>query len=111
MKHRKFGREKKVREALLTRLAEALVSRGKVKTTEARAKTIRPFVEGLLTRAKRKNLASRRLVGRRLHPRAANQLVESLALRYHDRRGGYTRITKLPARSRDGARMAMIEFE
>lgn len=110
MKHRKFGREKNVRGALLARLTEALVSHGKIKTTEARAKTIRPLVERLVTMARRNDLASRRLVGKRIGPKATRFLVETLAPRYHDRRGGYTRITKIPSHRKDGARMAMIEF-
>lgn len=108
---RKFGRERGQRNALLKSLALSLVVRKKITTTEAKAKELRPFVEKLVTRAKTKTLASRRLLVSRLGAGAGvKELVDTLAPKYEKRSGGYTRIVKLPRRLSDGAAMAVIEF-
>jgi len=109
--NRKFGRETGQRAALLRSLAEALIKNNKIKTTEAKAKEIRPMVEKMVTRAKTNTLASRRLLIARLRNEASvKELMETIAPRYTKRAGGYTRITKLPPRKSDGAKMAVIEF-
>ncbi|MDO8482227.1 MAG: 50S ribosomal protein L17 [bacterium] len=108
---RKFGREMGQRNALLKSLALSLVAHKKITTTEAKAKELRPFVEKLVTRAKIKTLASRRLLVSRLGVGAGvKELVDTLAPKYEKRAGGYTRIVKLPRRLSDGAAMAVIEF-
>ncbi|MSU55571.1 MAG: 50S ribosomal protein L17 [Candidatus Taylorbacteria bacterium] len=108
---RKFGLERGQRVALLKSLALALVTNKKITTTEAKAKEIRPFVEKLVTRAKIKTLASRRLLTSRLgSPEGVKELVDTLAPKYEKRAGGYTRIVKLPRRLSDGSAMAVIEF-
>ncbi|KKU68058.1 MAG: 50S ribosomal protein L17 [Parcubacteria group bacterium GW2011_GWA2_47_16] len=108
---RKFGRERGQRNALLKSLALSLVVRKKITTTEAKAKELRPFVEKLVTRAKIKTLASRRLLVSRLGvDKGVKELVDTLAPKYEKRAGGYTRIVKLPRRLSDGAAMAVIEF-
>ncbi len=108
---RKFGRERGQRNALLKSLALALVVHKKITTTEAKAKELRPFVEKLLTRAKIKTIASRRLLASRLGVgEGVTELVDTLAPKYEKRSGGYTRIIKLPRRLSDGAAMAVIEF-
>lgn len=109
--NRKFGRETGQRRALLRSLAEALIKKGKIQTTEAKAKELRPFVEKLVTLARKNTLASRRLVISRLgtEPRAT-ALFKTIAPRYAERPGGYTRIVKLPPRKSDSAKMAIIEF-
>jgi len=109
---RKFGRDKMGKRALLSSLALNLIVREKIKTTEMKAKELRPFIEKLITRAKKGNLATRRLIVSRLSNRRpeVKKLFEILAPRYADRKGGYTRILKLGARKSDGARMAIIEF-
>lgn len=109
---RKFGREKGVRNALLNSLALNLILREKIKTTEPKAKELRPFIEKLVTLAKKKDLATRRLVISKLSGRSpeTKKLFETLAPKYADRKGGYTRILKLGARKSDGAKMAYIEF-
>lgn len=93
-------------------LAEALVSREKITTTEAKAKELRPFVERLVTYGKKATLAHHRLIVSRLGGRTsvARKLMTELAPRYKDRSGGYTRIVKLSPRKSDGARMASIQF-
>lgn len=108
---RKFGRETGQRKALLKSLALALVTQKKITTTEAKAKELRPFVEKLVTRAKIKTLASRRLLIERLGvAEGVDELLKVLAPKYEKRAGGYTRIIKLPRRLSDGSNMAVIEF-
>ncbi len=109
---RKFGRTKNVRGALIKSLALSLVKHGRIKTTEAKAKELRPFIEKLVTRAKKGDLASRRVVISRLINRAPETkiLFEEIAPKFKDTNGGYTRIMKLPPRISDGAKMALIEF-
>ena len=109
---RKFGKVRKVRKALINSLALNLIVREKIKTTEPKAKELRPFIEKLLTLAKTNTLAVRRLVIAKLsnRNRESKKLFEVIAPRYAERKGGYTRILKLGARKSDGARMAIIEF-
>lgn len=108
---RKFGLETGQRTALLKSLALALITRKKITTTEAKAKELRPFVEKLVTRAKIKTLASRRLLVSRLGDvYGVKELVGMVAPKYEKRAGGYTRIVKLPRRLSDGSAMAVIEF-
>ncbi|KKS45407.1 50S ribosomal protein L17 [Candidatus Nomurabacteria bacterium RIFCSPLOWO2_02_FULL_42_17] len=111
-KNRKLGRKRDARRALLQSLARALVTRNHIRTTEARAKELRPFIEKLITLARLSNLSARRLVAARLggDGREARKLCVKLAPNYKDRSGGYTRVLKLPRRLSDGARMAIIEF-
>jgi len=110
--NRKFGRGKVQRRALLNSLALNLIVRGKIKTTEPKAKELRPFIEKLITRAKRGDMATRRLVIAKLSNRdkEVKKLFEVLAPKYADQKGGYTRVLKLGARKSDGAKMAIIEF-
>lgn len=112
VKKRKFGKVRKVRTALLRSLIRALVLEERVETTEARAKEMRPFVEKLITRARNETLLNRRLVSSRMGNdlEVTKKLFDTIAPKYKDRAGGYTRITKLPQRSSDSAPMAIIEF-
>ena len=109
---RKFGRVRKVRNALINSLALNLIVREKIKTTEPKAKELRPFIEKLITRAKKGDLATRKLIISKLSNRSSEvkKLFEILAPKYADKKGGYTRVLKLGARKSDGARMAVIEF-
>ncbi len=108
---RKFGREMNQRDALIRSLSRNLINEGRITTTLAKAKSLRPFVEKLVTKAKTGTLASRRLVISRVHgERETKVLFTDLAKKYKDRKGGYTRIIKLPRRKLDAAPMAMIEF-
>lgn len=111
-KNRKFGRVQKVRRTFLKGLALDLIRNEKIKTTEARAKELRKVVEPLVTLAKKGDVASARLVASRLLNRKTEtkKLIEKIAPNYKDRKGGYTRITKLPVRKSDASKMAMIEF-
>jgi len=108
---RKLGRKTGQRKALLKSLARSLVIHGKISTTEAKAKEVRPFVEKLITRGKVNSVANHRFISNAVGKgAAAKKLIETLAVQYKDRKGGYTRISKLPARASDSAKLAMIEF-
>lgn len=109
---RKFGRKKNQRVALMSSLALNLIVREKIKTTEAKAKELRPFIEKIVTQSKKNTLASRKLVVAKLTNRKTEvkKLFDVIAPKYTDRAGGYTRITKLNPRKSDGAKMAQIEF-
>jgi large subunit ribosomal protein L17 len=109
---RKFGLKKNGKKALMNSLALNLIVREKIKTTEPKAKELRPFIEKLVTRAKKNDLAARRTTIAKLSNRKkeVKKLFEVLAPKYKDVKGGYTRILKLGARKSDGAKMAIIEF-
>ena len=107
---KKFGREKKVRDALLKSLALSLVTKGKIKTTDSKARELRGFVEKLVSVGRLGTVASRRNLVSRVGVIGAEKIVKDLSPKYVGRSGGYTRITKLPARVSDGSLMAVIEF-
>jgi large subunit ribosomal protein L17 len=109
---RKFGRSRSQRSALLKGLMLALIAHGRIETTEAKAKELRPEIEKMVTKANLGTLASRRLVISRLYnlTAEANKLINEIAPKYKGRAGGYTRITKLPRRGGDASKMAVIEF-
>lgn len=109
--NRKFGLENNARKALIKSLLRSLILKGKIKTTEAKAKEIRPMVEKLITLAKKGDLASRRLVIARMGSvQSTEKLFTKIAKDYADRAGGYTRVVKLAPRKSDGSKMAVIEF-
>ncbi len=85
---------------------------GRIMTTEAKAKELRPHIEKLVTKAKNPTLANRRLLlsGFYNNEAVVSTLIDSIAPRFADRNGGYTRIIKLAARKGDAAAMAVIEF-
>jgi large subunit ribosomal protein L17 len=109
-KQRKLGRERGPRQALLRSLARSLMLRGKIQTTEARAKEIRPMVEKMVTRARVQTLANRRLLQAALRDDEAVKKLISKAQEYRARPGGYVRIVKMGPRKGDTAKMAIIEF-
>jgi len=96
---------------MLRSLAAAMVIHEGIKTTEARAKELRRFVERLVTISKRNDLSARRLAMRRLPDKLlVEKLFDVYGPRYQNRPGGYTRIIKLGPRHGDAAPMARIEF-
>jgi large subunit ribosomal protein L17 len=108
---RKLNRNTAQRKALLRGLATELFKHGKIRTTEAKAKSLRPFVEKLITLAKRGDLHARRQVAAKLYePAILQKLFDEIAKTYQDRPGGYTRIYKLGLRKGDAAPMALIEL-
>jgi large subunit ribosomal protein L17 len=109
--HRKLGRKRAHRMATLRALSTALFDRERIRTTLMKAKELRPFAEKLITKSKRDDLHSRRLVMRHIHDqRVARKLFDNLSPRYTDRNGGYLRILKLGRRLGDGAEMALVEL-
>jgi large subunit ribosomal protein L17 len=115
MRHRKKGkvldRAKAPREALLRNLAASVILYEKVKTTEAKAKAVKPMVERAITTGKKPSLAARRNLMRIFyteHP--VKKILEVLGPRYATRPGGYTRIVKLGTRQGDGANVVQIEL-
>src|SRR3989344_2939440 len=108
--NRKFGRKRNQRKALMRSLALALATKGKIKTTEAKAKELRPYMEKLITLGKKETPAARRLLVSRVGAIAAKKIATDLVPTHKERRGGYTRITKMVRRASDGAPMAVIEF-
>src|SRR4051812_45175566 len=93
---RKFGLDTNQRKALLRSLALNLVTREKIQTTEAKAKELRPFVEKLITRSKENTVANRRFLVTQVGAHGAKKLLENLAPKFMERKGGYIRIIKLP---------------
>lgn len=115
MRHRKkkkiLSRKKSHRIALLRNQTLSLIENGKIRTTEAKAKLLRPFVERLITIAKKDTLANRRKVLRYLpHLESVKKLFSEIAPKYKDRPGGYLRIIKLKKRFSDGALIVEIQF-
>lgn len=115
MKHRSskkvLGREVAPRRALLKSLAESVILYEKVKTTEGKAKIVRPLVEKAITVGKEQTLAARRKLMTMFHSELpVKKILEELAPRYKNRKGGYTRIVKLGHRLNDAADMAQIEL-
>jgi large subunit ribosomal protein L17 len=109
--HRKLGRRTAHRVSLLRNLAASLISHGRVRTTEAKAKELRPFVEKLVTLGKRDSLhARRRALAILPRKEVVHALFSDVSPRFSERPGGYTRILKLAHRQGDGASMAFIEF-
>lgn len=106
--HRKSGQ----RRALLKSLARSLVLHERVSTTEAKAKALRPFVERLVTYAKKNTLASRRATKAKIGDDVVvKKLFTTIAPRYAERKGGYTRIVKRTKRGANDARkQAYISF-
>ncbi len=107
---RKLSRKRDQRQALLKSLASALILNERIRTTEAKGKELRPFVEKFITRTKKRDLASRRLLAKFFSRRVVKKLIDEIGPRYKERKGGYTRIIKLGPRKSDGAKMAIIEL-
>lgn len=109
---RKFNRKSGPRRSFISGLVSNLIVKGKIETTEARAKEIRPLVERFVTIGKAQNLAALRLLISRIRSKkAAEKVYYEIAPRYKERAGGYTRILKTSrVRKRDGVRVALIEF-
>jgi large subunit ribosomal protein L17 len=109
--HRKLGRTTAHRKSLLRNLAASLIDRGRIRTTVAKAKELRPFVEKLVTLGKRDSLhARRRALSILPRKEAVQKLFSDVSPRFSERPGGYTRILKLHPRPGDGAPMAFIQF-
>ena len=115
MRHRragkKLGRDSAHRKALYSNLAGALIEHGRIKTTQAKAKAVKPFAEQMITLGKRGDLHARRLALAELRSQeVVHQLFADVAPRFAERAGGYTRIVKLGPRLGDAAEMVYLEL-
>ena len=111
VKTKKLGRKTGPRQALFRTQMVSLINHGRIETTLAKAKELRPRIERLVTKARPGTVASHRLISAALvNPKATAKLVSEIAPRYQNRSGGYTRIVKLPSRQGDAAGKALIEF-
>ncbi|HXI20817.1 MAG TPA: 50S ribosomal protein L17 [Gemmatimonadales bacterium] len=110
-KGRQLSRTSEHRRALLRNMATSLFLHGRIETTVAKAKELRPYAERLITLARRGDLHARRLAARRIREREALTLLfRDIGPRFASRPGGYTRILKLGHRPGDGAEVARIEL-
>lgn len=108
---RKLGRATEHRMAMLRAMVTFLLEKGKIETTVTRAKEVRSMAEKMITIAKEDTLANKRMVyGFVTKEDVAHKLFSEIAPKYADRKGGYTRITKLGPRRGDAAEMAIIEL-
>jgi large subunit ribosomal protein L17 len=108
---KKLGRDASHRKALYANLAGSLIEHGRIKTTQAKAKAVKPFAEQMITLGKRGDLAARRQAIAELRSQdVVHQLFAEVAPRFADRPGGYTRIVKLGPRQGDAAEMVYLEL-
>jgi large subunit ribosomal protein L17 len=108
---KKLGRDASHRKALYANLAGSLIEHGRIKTTEAKAKAVKPFAEQMITLGKRGDLHARRLALAELRSQdVVHVLFAEVAPRFADRPGGYTRIVKLGPRQGDAADMVFLEL-
>jgi large subunit ribosomal protein L17 len=111
IKGRKLNRTSSHMRAMLANMTVALVMNEQIKTTLPKAKELRPFIETLVTKAKKSDLSTRRnIISKIKDKEAVEKLISVLGKRYKDRPGGYTRIVKAGFRYGDIAPIAYIEF-
>ena len=109
-KNRKFGRVRNQRKALLRNLAFSFFLSGRIITTEAKAKELRPFVEKIISDAKYDSVSTRRALAKKLPEKIIPKIVKDIAPRFQTRSGGYTRIIRLGERRSDSAKEAILEL-
>lgn len=107
---RKFKRDSAQKKALMKHLAEAIILRERIETTNAKAKELAPYIEKLITRAKKNDLLAAKIIHGMLSDEPAKKLLNEIAKKYETRNGGYTRIIKTGDRRGDAAKMAIIEL-
>ena len=107
----KLGRTKTHREAMLSNMAMSLFTHRVIRTTDARAKALRPVVDRLIATAKKNTLASKRQVAETVHvPEVFKKLYSDILPHFQERSSGYTRVIKLGVRRGDGAEMSVVEL-
>lgn len=107
---KQLSRDANERKALFKTLASSLVMTERIETTEAKAKAIRPYVEKLVTKAKKRNSEARQFVEPYLTKLATDKVISDMSVRFANRNGGYTRIIKLGNRFFDNAPVVMMEW-
>ena len=110
-KIKKLGRTKPHREAMLANMAMSLIQHRMIKTTEAKAKALRPVIDRLISTAKKGTLASKRQVAETVHVKDIfKKFFDEIVPQFADRDSGYTRIMKLGVRRGDGAPLSVVEL-
>lgn len=109
-KKQKLGSSFHQRKAILRSLATALILKERISTTEIKAKKLRPFLEKAISRARKNDLAARRILLQDFAPRIVDKLIKEIGPRYAAQPGGYTRIMKTGARKADAAQMVLMEL-
>lgn len=110
-KVKKLGRTKPHREAMLSNMAMSLIQHRMIKTTEAKAKALRPVVDRLIVTAKKGTLASKRQVAKTVHVKDVyKKFFDEVVPQFDDRDSGFTRVMKLGVRRGDGAPMSVVEL-
>lgn len=107
---RKFKRDKDQRKALFKGLISAMILKGKIKTTEAKAKAVKGDLEKLVTKAKKEEKVARNLLKSHLKPFEIEKMITQIGPGFKNRVGGYTRIIKSGPRVSDNASMAVMEW-
>jgi len=114
MRHRKkkqkLGSSFHQRKAILRSLATAVILKGRISTTEGKAKKVKPFLEKAITKSKENTLTSRRLLLMDFAPRIVDKLMKEIGPKYVNISGGYTRIMKTVSKRSDAAKMVFIEL-
>jgi large subunit ribosomal protein L17 len=110
VKGRKFKRDSAQRKALMKHLAESIILHERIETTTAKAKELSPYIEKLITRAKKNDLLAAKIIHGMLADEPAKKLLNEIAKKYDSRNGGYTRIIKTGDRKGDAAKLSIIEF-
>lgn len=110
-KVKKLGRTKAHRDAMLSNMAMSLFEHRVIKTTDAKAKALRPVVDRIITNAKKETLASKRQVAKTVHEKKVfKKLFDEILPHLADRNSGYTRVIKLGVRRGDGAPISVVEL-
>lgn len=109
-KNKILRRERKTRKAVFVAMSKSLIAYGKIETTEAKAKAIRPIIERLITYAKTGGLANQKRTAATLGPTISKKLFERVAGGFFSRNGGYTRILKKNTRTSDNAPVVIMEL-
>jgi len=107
---RQFKRDKNERQALFKGLLSSLVLEERIETTEQKAKAIKGEAEKLVAKAKKETVLAKKLLGKKLNPKAIEKMISDVASRFNDRNGGYTRIIKIGRRFGDDANMVILEW-
>jgi large subunit ribosomal protein L17 len=114
MRKKVFGkqlkRDKNERKALFKGLLSSLVLEENIKTTEQKAKAIKADADKLVTKAKKESLLAKRLLEKKINPKAVKKMLSEIAPRFKNRQGGYTRMVRLGRRFGDDATMVLLEW-
>ena len=110
-KVKKLGRTKPHRESMMANMAMSLIQHRMIKTTDAKAKALRPIVDRLITTAKKDTLASKRQVAKTIHVKEVfKHFYAEVVPKFADRQSGFTRVMKLGVRRGDGAPISVVEL-